>query len=107
MDLYSLYRSADAVVEYLEKVDPAQADVARRLYAALDHVRDPQGYGAKAATGLRASCRDAAASLLVDLARKASLYQAHGGQAADEHFYAERNAYVVLNAEHYYRSMFG
>ena len=108
MDLYSLYRSADAVIEYLEKVDPDQADIARHLYAGLDHVRDPQEYGAEAATGLRPPCRDAAAALLMDLVRKAPVYQAHDGQAAmDEHFYAERNAYVVLNAEHYYRAMFG
>ena len=107
MDLYSLYRSADAVIAYLEQVDPGQADVARRLYAGLDHVRDPQAYGAEAASGLRPSCRDAAAALLVDLARKQADYLAGDGQArADEHFHAERNAYVVLNAEHYYRAMF-
>src|SRR5690606_27014943 len=35
-------------------------------------------------------------------------YLADDGQAAlDEQFEAERNAYVVLNAEHYYRAMFG
>lgn len=108
MDLYSLYRSADAVIEYLEKVDPDQAEVARRLYSGLDHVRDPQEYGAEAATGLRPPCRDAAAALLTELVRNASAYRALDGQAAaDEHFYAERNAYVVLNAEHYYRAMFG
>lgn len=107
MDLYSLYRSADAVVEYLEKVDPAQAEVARHLYAGLDHVRDPQEYGAEAATGLRPPCRDAAAALLTDLMRNASTYQTLDGQAAaDEQFHAERNACVVLNAEHYYRAMF-
>ena len=108
MDLYSLYRSADAVVAYLESVDPDQAEVARRLYACLDHVRDPQDYGAEAAAGLRPSCRDAAATLLVDLVHKAPAYKGNDGQAAqDEHFFAERNAYVVLNAEHYYRAMFG
>ena len=62
MDLYSLYRSADAVVTYLEHVDPEQAAVARGLYACLDHVRDPQDYGADVAAGLRPSCRDAAAA---------------------------------------------
>lgn len=108
MDLYSLYRSADAVVAYLETVDPDQAEHARRLYACLDHVRDPQDYGAEAASGLRPPCRDAAAALLTDLVRKAPAYQGGDGQSAlDEHFFAERNAYVVLNAEHYYRSMFG
>lgn len=107
MDLYSLYRSADAVVAYLETVDPEQAAIARRLYACLDHVRDPQEYGAEASAGLRPACRDAAAALLVDLVRSSGAYLASdGGSAADAHFHAERNAHVVLNAEHYYRAMF-
>lgn len=108
LDLYSLYRSAEAVIDYLEKVDPDQAEQARRLYAGLDHVRDPQEYGYQAATGLRASCREAAARLLMDLRRKATDYLAHDGRSArDEQFFAERNAQVVLNAERYYRTMFG
>jgi erythromycin esterase-like protein len=108
LDLYSLYRSADAVIDYLEDLDPDQAALARQLYVGLDHVREPQTYGMEAAAGLRPPCRDAAAALLVDLVRKAPAYLAEDGQAAqDEQFFAERNAYVVLNAEQYYRAMFG
>lgn len=108
MDLYSLYRSADAVITYLQQVDPEQAAVARKLYACLDHVRDPQDYGHAAAARLRPACRDAAARLLVDLARNATRYRSGQEPSAidDEQFLAERNAYVVLNAEHYYRAMF-
>jgi erythromycin esterase-like protein len=108
LDLYSLYRSADAVIDYLESVDPDQATIARRLYVGLDHVRDPQDYGYEAAFGLRPSCRDEAAALLTDLVRKKAAYLSNDGWAAqDEQFFAERSAYVVLNAEHYYRAMFG
>lgn len=39
LDMYSLYRSAAAVVAYLERVDPEQAELAREQYAALDHAR--------------------------------------------------------------------
>jgi erythromycin esterase-like protein len=107
LDLYSLYRSVDAVTAYLEQVDPEQAAVAKRLYAALDHVRDPQDYGYKAAAGLRPTCRDAATVLLTDLVKSAPEYLSDQGRTtADEHFFAERNAYVVLNAEQYYRAMF-
>lgn len=107
LDLYSLYRSAEAVIAYLEQVDPDQVEAARRLYACLDHVQDPQAYGYAAAAGIRPPCRDAAARLLVDLVRKAPEYRADDGRAkANEQFVAERNAYVVLNAEHYYREMF-
>lgn len=109
LDLYSLYRSAQAVVQYLETVDPEQAARARRLYACLDHVRDPQDYGYEASSGLRPPCGEAATRLLVDLVRSAPLYRAETQDSAplDEQFHAERNAYVVRNAEHYYRSMFG
>jgi erythromycin esterase-like protein len=108
LDLYSLHRSAEAVGSYLERVDPDQAAHARRLYAALDHVRDAQEYGLEASRGLRAPCRDAAIALLVDLTRKAGAYLAHDGpEARDEYFFAERNAHVVINAERYYRTLFG
>ena len=108
LDLYSLYRSADAVIQYLEQVDPDQATIARQMYAALDHVRDPQDYGMQAAAGLRPSCRTGAAGMLVELLRKAPQYLASDGLAAAERqFEAERNASVVMNAEHYYRAMFG
>lgn len=107
LDLYSLYRSAEAVIAYLEQFAPEQVEAAKRLYACLDHVRDPQDYGYAAAAGLRPPCRDAAAKLLVDLVRRAPEYRADDGRAkANEQFVAERNAYVVLNAEHYYRAMF-
>lgn len=108
LDLYSLYRSAEAVIEYLEGVDPEQAAKARRLYACLDHVREPQDYAYEAAHGLRPPCRAAAAALLAELSRNGPAYLAEDGAAAqDEQFFAERNAHVVLNAERYYREMFG
>ena len=107
MDLYSLYRSADAVTNYLERVDPEQATVARSVYASLDDVRDPQDYGYQVASGLRPSSRDAAENLLIDLVRNAPAYLSMDGRVAEEEqFFAERNAYVVLNAEQYYRAMF-
>lgn len=108
LDLYSLYRSAEAVIQYLEGVDPEQAANARRLYACLDHVREPQDYAYEAAHGLRPPCRAAAAALLAELVRNAPEYLVEDGSAAqDEQFFAERNAHVVLNAERYYREMFG
>lgn len=108
LDLYSLYRSAEAVIEYLEGIDPGQAANARQLYACLDHVREPQDYAYEAAHGLRPPCRAAAVALLAGLVRNAPGYLIEaGGAAQDEQFFAERNAHVVLNAERYYREMFG
>ncbi|HUW97551.1 MAG TPA: erythromycin esterase family protein [Acidiferrobacter sp.] len=108
LDLYSLYRSADAVIRYLEETDPDQAAIARNTYAVLDHVRDPQTYGLEAAFGLRPSGRAGAVAQLVQLRKDASDRVLRAGlAAADERFFAERNAAVVVNAEAYYRGMFG
>lgn len=108
LDMYSMYRSAEAVVDYLAAVDEEQAAIARRQYAALDHVRDPQRYGYEAAFGIRPDCRDAVRERLLALWQHASAYLRKDGRGAvDEYFFAERNAQVVASAESYYRAMFG
>lgn len=108
LDMYSLYRSAEAVIAYLDRVDYEQAAIARRYYAALDHVRDPQRYGYEAAAGLRPDCRDGVRRQLIELVRRAPEYAALDGRAAaDAQFFAERNADIVVSAEAYYRTMFG
>ncbi|WP_426690543.1 erythromycin esterase family protein [Rhodanobacter ginsengiterrae] len=108
LDIYSMYRSANAVVDYLATVDEQQATLARRQYAALDHVRDPQRYGYEAVMGLRPDCREAVRQRLHELWTLAPEYPAADGRAAaDAYFSAERNAQVVASAESYYRAMFG
>ena len=108
LDLYSLYRSADAVIRYLQQVDPEQAEIARGRYAALDHVREPQVYGYQAAFGQRPAGREAAVAQLLQLRDDAQTYlERNGLTGIDAHFFAERNAAVVVNAETYYRAMFG
>jgi|SRR5690348_16186675 erythromycin esterase-like protein len=108
LDMYSMYRSANAVVDYLSTVDEEQAAIARKQYAALDHVRDPQRYGYEAVLGLRPDCREAVRQRLLDLWMLAPEYlSADGRGAVDAYFFAERNAHVVASAESYYRAMFG
>jgi hypothetical protein len=53
MDLYSFYSSMDAVIEYLEKVSPEDAKVARRRYSNFDRFQgEPAAYGQAAGFGL-------------------------------------------------------
>lgn len=108
LDLYSLYRSADAVIRYLDEVDPEAAVAARNRYGSLDHVRDAQSYGHEAAFALRPSSGAAVQRQLHDLQQRARHYlRLDGLRALDAQFAAERNAAAVVTAEHYYRAMFG
>jgi erythromycin esterase-like protein len=108
LDLYSLFSSIDAVLGYLESVDPAAAQRARYRYSCFDHAReDAQAYGYAASFDLTRSCEDDVVAQLVELRRNASAYARRDGQlAADEVFAAEQNARVIQNAEQYYRAMF-
>ena len=108
IDLYSLHRSMEHVIAYLDKVDPAAAARARRGYGCFDtYGDDVQSYGYAATIGLSRSCEDEVVEQLSALRRQAAEYAARDGRiAADEFFMAEQNARVVLDAEAYYRAMF-
>ncbi|HEY9696283.1 MAG TPA: erythromycin esterase family protein [Trichocoleus sp.] len=108
MDLYSLYASMEAVLNYLEQVDPEAAKQARHRYSCFDHAgEDSQSYGYAATFGITNSCEDEAVKQLVELQQRMGEYaQRDGNVAEDEFFYAEQNARLVKNAEAYYRSMF-
>jgi erythromycin esterase-like protein len=108
LDLYSLYASIDAVIRYLDQVDPAAARRARARYACFDHfAEDSRRYGYSAWLGLTESCEREAVNQLVELRRRAAEFQRRDGQlAADQFFFAEQNARLVRNAEAYYRAMF-
>jgi erythromycin esterase-like protein len=108
LDLYSLRKSMDAVVRYLDKVDPEAAKRARERYSCFDHVaQDPQHYGYAVTFGLKKECEEEVVRQLVELTEEAAKHQSQeGGTVPDELFYAQQNARVVKNAETYYRSMF-
>src|SRR5256885_3499670 len=60
MDLYSLHASIDAVLNYLQKVDPHAAARAKLRYSCFDHFsREPQEYGYAATVGTAESCESA------------------------------------------------
>jgi erythromycin esterase-like protein len=109
LDLYSLHSSMEAVLGYLDRVDPAAARRARDRYGCFEHFgTDAQGYGYAATLGLSSSCEREVLAQLVDLRARAADYMNRDGLVAeDDYFFAEQNARLVRNAEQYYRSMFG
>ena len=108
LDLYSLHASMEAVIAYLDKVDPVAAGRARSRYACFDHyAEDSQAYGYAAGFGLGQSCENEVVTQLVDLRHAAAEYALRDGRIAeDDYFYAEQNARLVKDAEAYYRTMY-
>jgi erythromycin esterase-like protein len=108
LDLYSLYTSMGAVVEFLETIDPAAAARARHRYACFDQFgRDPQLYAYETGVAGAEPCEHQAVAQLLELQRLDAEAERRGVHVdADRLFHAEQNALLVANAEEYYRAMF-
>lgn len=108
LDLYSLFTSIEAVLRYLEVVDPEAAQRARYRYSCFEHFgEDAQAYGYAAMFGMSRSCEDEVVRELVELRQRAAeLARRDGRVPEDAYFDAERNAVVIKDAEEYYRTMF-
>jgi erythromycin esterase-like protein len=108
LDLYSMFGSIQAVLEYLDRVDPEAAQRARYRYSCFEHfAEDSQAYGYAAASNIIESCEQDVVQALVELRSRAMAYATRDGRRAlDDFFSAEQNARLILNAEQYYRSMF-
>jgi protein-L-isoaspartate(D-aspartate) O-methyltransferase len=104
LDLYSLYNSARAVIDYLEDVDPDLAAVARWRYGCLSPWEaDPAAYGHAALTGTYRNCERDVVEILAELFRKR---QDYGHKDGLRFLDASQNAALVANAERYYRIMY-
>jgi erythromycin esterase-like protein len=108
LDLYSLRASMEAVVEYLDRVDPAEASRARARYSCFDQVGgEGQAYGYGLAFSGAIPCENEVVAQLVELRRRAEAYlRRDGWMADDEFFFAEQNARLVRDAEEYYQQMY-
>ena len=104
LDLYSLYASIDAVLRYLDNVDPDAARVARARYGCLTPWQgDPAAYGRAVVTRGYRDCEPQVVAILRDLLDQRLAYQHHDGERFLD---ALQNARVVANAERYYRAMY-
>jgi protein-L-isoaspartate(D-aspartate) O-methyltransferase len=104
LDLYSLYNSTRAVIDYLEDVDPDLALIARHRYGCLSPWEaDPAAYGHAALTGSYRNCEGQVVKMLVELHEQHQQYVKHDGERFLD---AAQNAQLVANAERYYRIMY-
>jgi erythromycin esterase-like protein len=104
LDVYSLSASIEAVLTYLDRIDPEAAAIARERYGCLTPWRaDPVRYGRMALSRGYAVCEKPVTQALLDLLKKRLDYHFKDGEAF---FDAEQNARIVAAAEQYYRVMY-
>jgi protein-L-isoaspartate(D-aspartate) O-methyltransferase len=104
LDLYSLYNSIRSILDYLDRVDPKAAEVARHRYGCLTPWQsDPSVYGQATLSGQYQTCEREVTSMLTDLMKKRRAYAEHDGERFLD---AVQNARLVANAERYYRTMY-
>lgn len=104
LDIYSLFRSIDEVIDYLSKAgEVALANAAKRYYSTLSSFRpEPKGYSTALDDRKTESQAQNAARVLSSLSRQA---QRLGklSRNGDELFHALQNAKVVAAAEAHFR----
>jgi protein-L-isoaspartate(D-aspartate) O-methyltransferase len=104
LDLYNMSGSIAAVLEYLDKVDPEAAVVARQRYGCLTPwQKDPATYGRAVLTAGYRKCEQAVIEQCRALLQKQLEYAQQDG---DSFLDAAQNARLVAAAERYYRIMY-
>jgi erythromycin esterase-like protein len=101
LDVYSLWESLDAMMNYLKKEDPQAARVVERAIQCFSPYGEEGQEYAMATKYFSESCRDELIQVLQEV-RKKSLAYDHDPEAS---LNTEQNAIVALNAERYYQAM--
>ena len=104
LDLYNLSGSVNAVIDFLQETDPELARLASKRYGCLDPwAEQPQLYGRSALLEGYGRCEVGVVRMLQDLLqRQVDCF----GAECDEWLDAQANAWLVKNAEAYYRVMY-
>lgn len=100
LDVYSLFESMAAVIDYLEELDPELAAKARDAYQCFEPYGEDAREYAQSTRLVPDDCEDDVVDVLADLRRNAPTYDDE-----ESEFNAEQNALVAKNAEEYYRAM--
>lgn len=102
LDVYSLWESMDAIVDYLKKTDQRTLEAAENVVRCFEpyHRDEGQSY-ARATALLPVSCEEDVVTLLAKIRQQLPHYNTDHEAV----FSLEQNALVALNADRYYRSM--
>src|SRR5687768_11292851 len=102
LDVYSLWDSLDAIMDYLQKNDPEALKQAEKAIKCFEPYKTNDGASYAYATQLVPNlCTEPVINLLKEIREGLPKYDAN-----HEHvFNAEQNALIAVNAEKYYRAM--
>jgi erythromycin esterase len=101
LDVYSLWESMHAIIDYLKKTDPEALKVAEKAFRCFEPY---SGDSYEYASALRLTpelCEREVTNLLIEIQKRRPQYD-HDFETA---FSTEQNARVAVNAENYYRAM--
>ncbi|WP_207426192.1 erythromycin esterase family protein [Pedobacter sp. SYSU D00535] len=101
LDVYSLWESMEALMDYLSKNDPKAAEFAREAILCFEPYGEDEHRYARSQYRMEDSCRDEVIRLLQEIRKKAQVYD-HDPEAT---LNTEQNAIIAVNAEEYYRNM--
>ncbi len=104
LDVYSLWESLDAIIKYLDKVDPKAKAVAMDAWKCFEPYSEDEGQSYARATQhawVPASCESEVIDLLIEIRKRMQQYDGDPEATLN----TEQNAIVAVNAERYYRAM--
>jgi erythromycin esterase-like protein len=102
LDVYSLWESMEAVIDYLDARDPELAQTARQAYQCFEPYGGNAYAYAKATMMSPESCEEDVVNVLRQLRARMAEYRHDGREAW---YNAEQNALIARGAEEYYRAM--
>lgn len=102
LDVYSLWESLDAIMDYLGKTDKAALETAKKAFQCFEPFSDEEGQSyARATVMVPLSCEREVVNLLSEIRSKIAQYNTDHEAV----FSTEQNALIAVNAEKYYRTM--
>lgn len=108
LDIYNLFGSVEAVLDYLQGVDPKAADAARWSYGCLlPWIDDPSSYSRSMKSGGYRGCGREVSTVFNALRNNRAFYsQANSETDRQRYFNAVQNARLVRNGERYFRTLY-
>jgi erythromycin esterase len=103
LDVYSLWESMEALVNYLQSNDPKAAELAQQAIRCFEPYGEDAHEYARSQYSIESSCRGEVVKLLSEIRKKTPVYN-HDPEAA---LNTEQNAHIAVNAEEYYSNMIG